>query len=341
LSELLHQIERIRTQAIADSELAAAKGFLVGSFPLTIETPSQIAAQVANAKLLGLGDDYLRLYRERLAAVTPAAARAAAARLYRRGALTIVVVGDATQLYDRLKAIAPVRLVDGDGNPLTPAELSPKAAPVALDPAQLASHTDSSRVLFQGNPVGASVSALRRTADSLVYTEQSNLGGGAFQQTVTLVLDPADGSSRRLDRVTIQQGQRSEAHLTYSGGRVKGRSAMPQQDGTTKPFDIDTVLPPGTIDEDAVPFSVPAFPLESGKSFTVSFFSPSDGAVKLLTFKVGAEESVVVPAGTFQAYHIAVTGSRVPFVMYVSTTAPRRVVRTEYVGQPLVVELVK
>src|SRR5207253_1055232 len=271
--------------------------FLVGSFPLTIETPSQIAAQVANAKLLGLGDDYLRLYRERLAAVTPAAARAAAARLYRRGALTIVVVGDATQLYDRLKAIAPVRLVDGDGNPLTPAELSPKAAPVALDPAQLASHTDSSRVLFQGNPVGASVSALRRTADSLVYTEQSNLGGGAFQQTVTLVLDPADGSSRRLDRVTIQQGQRSEAHLTYSGGRVKGRSAMPQQDGTTKPFDIDTVLPPGTIDEDAVPFSVPAFPLESGKSFTVSFFSPIDGAVKLLTFKVGAEESVVVPAG--------------------------------------------
>jgi zinc protease len=341
LSELLRQLDRIRTQTIADSELAAAKGFLVGSFPLTIETPSQIAAQVANVKLLGLGDDYLRLYRERLAAVTPLAARAAAARLYRRGALTIVVVGDATQLYDRLKAIAPVRLLDADGKALTPAELSPKAAPVALDPAQLAPRSDSSRVLFQGNPVGASVSALRRTADSLIYTEQSNLGGGAFQQTVTLVLDPADGSSRRLDRVTIQQGQRSETHLTYSGGRVKGRSAMPQQDGATKPFDIDTVLPPGTIDEDAVPFAVAAFPLESGKSFTVSFFSPSDGVVKLLTFKVGAPESVVVPAGTFQAYHIAVTGSRVPFVMYVSTTAPRRLVRTEYIGQPLVVELVK
>src|SRR5438045_6002915 len=225
LRELLRQVERIRTQAIADSELAAAKGFLVGSFPLTLETPSRIAAHVANAKLLGLGGDYLRLYRERLAAVTPAAARAAAARLYRSGALTIVVVGDATQLYDRFKAIAPVRLMDADGNPLTPAELSPQAAAVALDPAQLTSHTDSSRVLFQGNPVGASVSALRRTADSLVYTEQSNLGGGAFQQTVTLVLDPADGSSRRLDRVTIQQGQRSEAHLRYSGGRVKGRSA--------------------------------------------------------------------------------------------------------------------
>ena len=73
----------------------------------------------------------------------------------------------------------------------------------------------------------------------------------------------------------------------------------------------------------------------------MNFFSPSEGTVKLLTFKVGAQENVVVPAGTFQAYHIAVTGSRVPFVMYVSGTAPRRVVKTEYVGQPLVVELVK
>src|SRR5438034_6463312 len=49
----------------SDSELADVKGFLVGSFPLTIETPSQIASQVASVKLLGLGDEYLRLYRDR------------------------------------------------------------------------------------------------------------------------------------------------------------------------------------------------------------------------------------------------------------------------------------
>src|SRR2546430_5903413 len=39
LAEMLHQIDRIRAQTIPDSELNAAKGFLVGSFPLTIETP--------------------------------------------------------------------------------------------------------------------------------------------------------------------------------------------------------------------------------------------------------------------------------------------------------------
>lgn len=35
------------------------------------------------------------------------------------------------------------------------------------------------------------------------------------------------------------------------------------------------------------------------------------------------------------------TGSQSPFVIHVTTEAPRRVVRTEIVGQPVVFELVK
>ncbi|MGH7547525.1 MAG: insulinase family protein [Gemmatimonadales bacterium] len=340
LSELLRQVSRIRTEAVPDSEIVGAKGFLVGSFPLTIETPTQIASQVANVKLLGLGTDYLRLYRERLTAVTAPQARVAAARLYRRNALTIVVVGDAGKLYDRLRAIAPVRMADIDGTPLSLADLSPKSGPVLLDLAQLVPHTDSSRVLIQGNPLGATVTSIRRTADSLILTEQSNLGS-AFQQQTTILLDPADGTVRRLDQVTTQQGKQSETHLTYAGGRVKGRTASPQPDGSLKPFDIDTILPPGTMDENAVAFVVPALPLAAGKTFTLSLFTPSEGSTKLLTFKVRTPESVTVPAGTFQAYRIDVSGSRVPFVMHVSTAAPRRVVKTEFVGQPFAVELVK
>ena len=342
LSELLRQLDRVRTQVISDSELTAAKGFLVGSFPLTIETPSQIASQVATVKLLGLGDDYLRLYRDRLAAVTALQARAAAARLYRRGALTIVVVGDAAKLYDRLQAIAPLRMVDVDGKPLTPADLAPPTGPVALDATQLAAHTDSSRVVIQGNPVGFTVSEIRRPPpDSLLYTERSNLANGTFQQQTTLVLEPASGLVRQVDQVTTQQGQKAETHLSYAGGRVKGASATPQPDGSVKRFEIDTALPPGTVDENAVPFVVPALPLAPGKTFAMTFFTPSENAIKVLTFKVSAPESVTVPAGTFQGFRIDVTGSRVPFTMYVGTDTPRRLLKTEFVGQPFVVELVK
>ncbi len=342
LRELLHQIDRIRTEVIPDSELGAAKGFLVGSFPLSIETPSQIASQVASVKLLGLGDEYLQLYRDRLAAVTALQARAAATRLYRRGALTIVVVGDGAKLYDRLRGIAPMRIVDVDGKSLMPADLTPPTGPVALDAAQFLARTDSSRVVIQGNPEGFTVSEIRRSPpDSLVYAERSNLGNGAFQQQTTIVFEPATGTVRQVDQVTTQQGQKAETHLTYAGGRVKGASAAPQPDGSVKRFEIDTALPPGTVDENAVPFVVPALPLAAGKTFVLTFFTPSENAIKVLTFKVGAPEAVTVPAGTFQGFRIDVTGSRVPFTMFVGADTPRRVLKTEFVGQPFVVELLK
>ena len=342
LRELLHQIDWIRTEVIPDSELAAAKGFLVGSFPLTIETPSQIASQVASVKLLGLGDEYLRLYRDRLAAVTALHVRAAAARLYRRGALTIVVVGDGAKLYGRLQGIAPIRIVDVDGKSLMPVDLTPPTEPVALDAAQFVAHTDSSRVVIQGNPVGFTVSEIRRPApDSLVYAERSNLANSAFQQRTTIVMEPASGTVRQVDQVTTQGGQNAETHLTYAGGRVKGASAAPQPDGSVKRFEIDTALPPGTVDENAVPFVVPALPLAAGKTFALTCFTPSENAIKVLTFKVGAPEAVTVPAGTFQGFRIDVTGSRVPFTMYVGADTPRRVLKTEFVGQPFLVELLK
>src|SRR5581483_9965379 len=63
----------------------------------------------------------------------------------------------AAPLYERLRAIAPVRLVDVDGAPLAPADLAAPAGPPALDTAQFAARTDSSRVLLQGNVIGFTV----------------------------------------------------------------------------------------------------------------------------------------------------------------------------------------
>lgn len=341
LRELLHQIDRIRTETIPDSELAATKGFLVGTFPLTIETPSQIASQVASVKLLGLGDEYLRLYRDRLGAVTALQARAAAARLYRRGALTIVVVGDGAKLYDRLRAIAPIRVVDVDGKPLTPADLSPPATPLTLDPSQLVSRTDSSQVLFQGKPFGFTIADIQHAGDSVVYAERSKLGSGTFEQQTTVVFSAADASARRLDQVLTQQGSKVETHLVYAVGRVTGKSFAPQADGSTQQFAVDTVVPPGIIDENVAPLVGSLLPLAPGQTFKLTVFTPSEVVTKVLTFKVGQPESVVVPAGTFQAYRLDVSGSKFPFVLYVSVDSPHRVVKQEFVGQPVVIELVR
>ncbi|HTI04241.1 MAG TPA: pitrilysin family protein [Gemmatimonadales bacterium] len=338
LTELLHQVDRVRTEAIPDSELTAAKGFLVGSFPLTIETPRQIAQVVTTARLLGLGPDYIQRYRERLNAVSAARAKAAAQRVFRRDALTIVVVGDAKALYDKLKAIAPVRLVDVEGKPMDPAQLNPTATAVAFDKSQILAHSDSFQALVQGQAFGAQTAKVEMSGDSIIYTETTAIG--PFQQQSRVVLN-GDLSMRRTDQTGTVQGQHTEIHLTYADGRVKGTSMTPQPSGTPKSVAVDTTAPAGTIDDNALALLLTALPLAAGKTFTLNVFSSGDGTTKVVTIKVAALENVVVPAGTFPAYRLELAGMQLPLVMHVTQQAPRRLVRIAPTGAPLVFELVK
>ena len=338
LVELLHQIDRIRTETIPDSELGGAKGFLVGSFPLTIETPRQIAQVVTSARLLGLGADYLQRYRERLAAVTAPRARTAAQRVIHRDALSIVVVGDAKALYDKLKGIAPVRLVDIEGKAMDPAELNPTGGPVAFDRGQIVARSDSFQALVQGNALGGQTAKAVVTSDSIVYTESTVIGSFVQQQS-TVVLN-GDLSMRRTDQTSTVQGQHTEIHLAYAGGRVKGTSQTPQPGGP-KTITVDTTVAAGTIDDNALAVLLPALPLEPGKTFNLNVFSSGEGVTKVVSVRVAAVENVAVPAGTFPAYRLELSGMQLPLVMHVSQQAPRRVVRVAPTGAPLVFELVK
>jgi zinc protease len=338
LAELLHQIDRVRTETIPDSELVAAKGFLVGSFPLTIETPRQIAQVVTNARLLGLSPDYIQRYRERLAGVTGTRARAAAQRVYKRDALTIVVVGDAKALYDKLKVIAPVRLVDVDGTAMNPADLNPTGGPVAFDRSQIVARSDSFQALVQGNVFGGQSAKAVVDGDSIVYSESTVIG--PFQQQSTVVLN-GDLSMRRTDQTGLVQGQRTEVHLVYAGGRVKGTSQSPQPGAAPKTITVDTTVADGTIDDNALAVLLPALPLAQGKTFNLNVFSSGEGTSKVVSVKVTAIESVVVPGGTFPAYRLELSGMQLPIVMHITQQAPRRLVRVAPTGAPLVFELVK
>jgi len=340
LVELLRQIDRSRTELVPDSELNSAKGFLVGSFPLTIETPRQVAQVVTTAKLLGLGSDYLQRYRDRLNNVTPARARAAAQRIFRRHALTIVVVGDARQLYDKLKVIAPVRLVDPEGKALDPADLNPTAAAVVLDRTQVVAHRDSMQALIQGKAAGAQVSSVEIAGDSVVYTESTSIPMAGLQQRSVVVLN-ADLTMRRTDQTGTVQGQQTTTHLDYTATRVKGSAMAPQSNGPPKSLAIDTTIAAGTIDDNALAAILAALPLAEGKTFTLNVFSSGEGTSKVVTVKVAGVERVTVPAGQMPAFRLELSGMQLPVVMHVSQQAPRRVVRIEPTGAPLVFELVK
>jgi zinc protease len=339
LAEILVQLRRMRTETVADSELTDAKGFLVGSFPLTIETPQQVAGQVARSRLLGLGDDYLHTYRERLAAVDATSAMDAARAVIHPDSAVVVVVGDGQAIYDGLAAIAPVTIVSIDGSYLTPADLTPTAVAIEFDRAQLVARRDSFQISFQGNPIGQQINELVIGSDVITYTETTDIPLMGMTQEATILLDPESLVPRSTEQVGLVAGQNIESHLTYEAGRVTGQVQVPQPTGEIETKQVDAQFVDGAVDASVIQMLLPSMPLAEGASLTVSAFTAAEGTVKPITVKVLGVEEVTVPAGTFSTYKVDVSGGEQPLILYVSTDTPRRVVRIELLAQPVVFEL--
>ena len=67
---MIDEVWKLLRERVGERELDGAQDYLTGSFPLTIETPSQIALQILNAVFFGLNMNDLQTYRERVNAVT-------------------------------------------------------------------------------------------------------------------------------------------------------------------------------------------------------------------------------------------------------------------------------
>ena len=99
---IVDEMSKLLRDPVGDRELAGAQEYLTGSFPLTIETPSQIATHILNAVFFGLNLNDLQTFRERVNAVTAEdIARVARAYLH-PDKLTIVLVGDASAFVKQL-----------------------------------------------------------------------------------------------------------------------------------------------------------------------------------------------------------------------------------------------
>jgi hypothetical protein len=231
--------------------------------------------------------------------------------------------------------------VDIDGKPMTAADLAPVAGAVALDRASIVSRADSFNVVIQGNVLGSQAWTITATPDSLVFRERLAIAAAGVNQESTVLFDPVTVAVRQVDQAGGAAGQTSAVHLTFDGGRVQGTSTTPQPSGTPRSLTIDTTVAPGTYDDNALPLVIPALPLEPGKTINLNVFSSADATVKVLSVKVGAAESVTVPAGTFEAYRLDIAGGQAPYVFHVTTAAPRRIVRIEIVGAPFQFELAK
>lgn len=106
LKEFFYELNRIRTEPVSEKELADAKSYLTGVFPIRLETQEGLIDQLVQIKMFGLPNDYLERYRSEVQSVTREQIQAVAMKYVRPDEAAIVMVGDGGQLTEQIQPFA-------------------------------------------------------------------------------------------------------------------------------------------------------------------------------------------------------------------------------------------
>ena len=133
---MIEEFARLQRQRVSDRELADAQAYLTGSFPLTIETPNEIATQVINNVVFELPVDEITTYRERILAITPDDIQRVARTYIKPDRLSIVLVGNARAFLPQLRSVgfADVEVIPIEQLDLMSATLRRDAVRVLAEP---------------------------------------------------------------------------------------------------------------------------------------------------------------------------------------------------------------
>jgi zinc protease len=120
VTEVLAELRRIRTGDIETRELDETKSYLMGVFPATVQSASDIASRLLDMELYSLPDDYFDRYRENIGAITRDDIVRVATKYIDPERALIVIVGNASQVREPLGALGlPLHEIDIEGAPIT------------------------------------------------------------------------------------------------------------------------------------------------------------------------------------------------------------------------------
>jgi len=245
------------------------------------------------------------------------------------------VVGDAGDVLEQLDGRAPIQFFDVRGEPLTREQVLGSGEPVAWDASRLREGMRRYDLYLQDNPMGAAEYTLTREGDEWVST--AVIQSPAGNQETELRFSAVDFAPISLSQEMGQGPASVQAHLTVEDGRVVGEVQLPVQMGGDR--ELDEPLGPGVLLPGMEELALAVADLEEGASFTLRYLDVIQGNQRTLEARVTGREEIQVPAGTFDTWRVELSGGDVPMVLYLQVESPHLLIRQEFVGQPIRLDL--
>jgi zinc protease len=337
LVELNKEFERITEEPVGQDELDQAKSYLLGNFPLGIETPDEIAGKVVNVKLLGLGKKYLEEYRKEIAKVTVEDVQRVMAKYLQPNNMAYVLVGDATEIHDKVGELAKVALYDLEGAPLSIDELT-------ITPVDYVYNTD----LIKDMKAVYTISVPQMSLGDLNMNIERVKGGGgdiirvssamsgflSIDETIEFRCDNVRPTM--FDSKLVVQGQVMETHLTFDGLKVTGTIKSME---SPEPKEIDKEMIESMILDNEIEFVLSTLDLEVGQKYRFPVMEGSSGTFTNTHVEVIEEMNVSVPAGDFTVFKVKIKTGENLGILYCTKDSPHMMVKHEIPAQGLTIEL--
>jgi zinc protease len=222
LKEFFYELDRIRTEPVPDQELTDNKAFLTGLLAIRLETQDGLIEQLVQIKMLGLPDDYLQTYRDRVNAVTAADVQRVAHKYVTTDKVAIVIVGDVAEIMEQIKPYAKtIEIYDADGK-RKEMTATTKTVPTTGTVINAAGTWSLEITGPSGNTIPATLN-IKQDGINISGTVTSQLGESELKPTTI------KGSNFDATLVLNMGGQAIEAQVTgtVDGDAIKGTIALP------------------------------------------------------------------------------------------------------------------
>jgi len=106
LKEFFYELERIGNEPVSEKEIADAKSYLTGVFPIRLETQEGLSDQLVQNRMLNLPNDYLETYRDQIQAVTIEDIQRVARTYVKPDEAAVIVIGDGALVREQIEPYA-------------------------------------------------------------------------------------------------------------------------------------------------------------------------------------------------------------------------------------------